>query len=258
MNTLEEMKKFEKYSMLSILPDCFFAIRVDGRSFHTEVKKMNMGRPFDIKLRAAINNAVIEVMKDFGCLFAYTESDEVTFLFNKTSDLFNRRIEKLVSLVASKMSVEFAKDEIAKGTSPTFDARILELPSEELVIKCFQWRQMDSHRNAISTQCFWRLVQSGESETKATQLLKGMKDADKNELLFSKFNCNYNNTPDWTKKGTMFYIQSYEKEGYNPVKKTKEIALRNKIICEEVKVYFRNDNLEEWLNKGIKILGDKE
>ena len=254
INSLEEMRKFERYNGLSIIPDCFFAIRVDGRSFHTEVKKMKMERPFDKKLRNAINKAVKSVMKDFGCLFAYTESDEVTFLFPKSSELFDRRQEKLVSLVASKMSVEFAKSKIAKGTCPTFDARILELPSDDLVIKCFQWRQMDSHRNAISTQCFWRLVKSGESERKATKILEGMKDSDKNELLFNKFNCNYNNTPEWTRKGTMFFIKEYTKRGYNPIKKQEEKAIRKKIVCENVKVHFRKDNLKEWLNKGVKII----
>lgn len=254
INSLEEMRKFERYNKLSILLDCFFAIRVDGRSFHTEVKKMKMKRPFDKKLRNAINKAVKSVMKDFGCLFAYTESDEVTFLFPKSSEMLDRRQEKLVSLVASKMSVEFAKSNIAKGTCPTFDARVLELPSDDLVIKCFQWRQMDSHRNAISSQCFWRLVQDGESERKATKLLEGMKDADKNELLFNRFNCNYNNTPEWTRKGTMFFIKEYTKKGYNPIKRQEEKAIRKKIVCENVKVHFRNDNLNQWLNKGVKII----
>jgi len=254
INTLEDMQKFERYSNINILKDCFFAIRVDGRSFHTEVKKMKMERPFDKKLRNAINKAIKSVMKDFGCLFAYTESDEVTFLFSKNSELFDRRLEKLISLVASKMSVEFSKSKIAKGTCPTFDARILELPSNDLVIKCFQWRQMDSHRNAISTQCFWRLVKEGESERKATKIMEGMKDADKNELLFKRFNCNYNNTPEWTRKGTMFYIKEYNKKGYNPIKKQKENAIRKKIVCENITVHFRKDNLKDWLNKGVKII----
>lgn len=254
IDSFEEMRKLERYNRLSILPDCFFAIRVDGRSFHTEVKKMKIERPFDKKLRNAINEASKSVMKDFGCLFAYTESDEVTFLFHKFSEIFDRRVEKLVSLVASKMSVEFARSKIAKGTCPIFDARVLELPSDDLVIKYFQWRQMDSHRNAITTHCFWRLVKSGESERKATKILEGMKDSDKNELLFSRFNCNYNNTPEWTRKGTMFYIKEYTKKGYNPIKKQEEKAIRKKIICEDVKVHFRKDNLKEWINKGVKII----
>ncbi len=253
-NSLEEMVKFERFAELDIISDSFFAIRVDGRSFHTEVKKMKIERPFDKKLRNAINKAIKAVMKDFGSVFAYTESDECTFLFPKNLDIFDRRVEKLVSLIASKMSVEFAKSSIVKNSCPTFDARILVLPTEEQVIRCFQWRQMDSHRNAISTQCFWRLVKSGKSERKAQKIMLGMKDKDKNELLFSEFGVNYNDTPQWQRKGTMFYIKEYIKIGYNPIKKQKEKALRKKILLEDVKVHFRFDNLNQWINKGIEVL----
>ncbi len=250
------MERFERYSDITILSNCFFAIRVDGRSFHTEVKRMKLKRPFDKKLRNALNKAIKIVMKDFGSVFAYTESDECTFLFLKDNQIFDRRIEKLTSLVASKMSVEFAKSSLVRDNkiSPTFDARILELPSKDDVIKCFQWRQMDSHRNSISTQCFWRLVKSGMSERNAQKKMMGMKDTNKNELLFSQFGINYNDTPQWQRKGTMFFVKQINKIGYNPIKKQKETAIRNKIMCEDIKIYFKKDNLDQWINKGVKIL----
>jgi len=37
-------------------------------------------------------------------------------------------------------------------------------------------------------------------------------------------------------------------------KKQKEKALRKKIIAEDVNVHFKTDNLEEWINKGVKII----
>ena len=198
-----------------------------------------------------MNKAIKTVMKDFNCRFAYTESDECTFLFYADSEMFDRRVEKLVSLVAAKMSVAFAKSNIVKNTKsiPTFDARLLILPSQYHIIKCFQWRQMDSHRNAISTQCFWRLVKSGKSKKESQRIMSEMKDKDKNELLFKEFGINYNNTPEWQRKGTMFYTKSYKKKGYNPITKKEEIAIREKIISEDVKIHFNKWNLEEWLLK---------
>ena len=44
INKLEDMQKFERYSKIDVMPNCFFAIRVDGRSFHTEGKKVKMVR----------------------------------------------------------------------------------------------------------------------------------------------------------------------------------------------------------------------
>lgn len=252
INSLEEMRKFEVYADNLILSDSYFSVRVDGRGFHTEVKKLGMKRPFDRILREALNKSIIEVMKDFNCVFAYTESDECTFLFDKDNDKFDRRHEKIVSLVASKMSVAFIKQFPNHNTSlPSFDARVLVLPTKEEVIKCFQWRQMDSHRNAISTYCFWNLVKSGKNERQAQKEMVGKNDSYKNELLFSKFGINYNNVSNWEKKGTMFYWKYYKKNGFNPITNEKVKAIRKEIVSEDVGIHFRKDNLNKWLNKGI-------
>ncbi len=57
-NSLEEMRDYELFSFVKLLPTQFFAVRVDGRAFHSEVKKMKMARPFDKKLRSAMNKAI--------------------------------------------------------------------------------------------------------------------------------------------------------------------------------------------------------
>lgn len=252
MSSLEEMQEYETLSYKKVLKECVFVIRVDGRTFHTEVKRMKLERPFDRILRDAMITAAKAVMHEFNTKFSYIESDECSFLFQKNTGLFNRRVEKLISLIAAQMSIEFAKTELSKktGVMPIFDARLVELPSTELVIKYFQWRQMDSHRNAISTQCFWRLVKSGKTERASQKVLCGMKDCDKNELLFKEFNVNYNNTPQWERKGTMIYTESYSKKGYNPIKKVEEEAIRYRFVDEDVTFHFKEDNLDEWLNKG--------
>jgi tRNA(His) 5'-end guanylyltransferase len=39
MNSLEDMRIYERYGNLQVIPGSYFAVRVDGRSFHTEEKK---------------------------------------------------------------------------------------------------------------------------------------------------------------------------------------------------------------------------
>jgi len=220
-NSLEDMRVFEQFSTPIINPNSYFVVRVDGRSFHTEVKKLGMDRPFDRELREAMIVAAKEVMSDFRPVFAYTESDECSFLFDKTWDKFDRRAEKIATLISSKMSVAFFRFFWTRygklSTLPTFDARVIPLPSLHEVVRYYRWRQMDSHRNAISTYCFWKLVQSGVKERQAAALLDGKKDSFKNELLFSKFNINYNKVSNWEKKGTMIYWANEPKKGYNPI-----------------------------------------
>ena len=46
--------------------------------------------------------------------------------------------------------------------------------------------------------------------------------AEKNELLFQE-GINFNNVPDWQKRGTGIYWEEYEKEAINP--KTQEVVL---------------------------------
>lgn len=72
------MMKFEYYSDEKILENCYIAVRVDGRAFHTEVDKMDLKRPFDRKLRTAICLSAKEVMG--GILKAYVSDFIKVFL----------------------------------------------------------------------------------------------------------------------------------------------------------------------------------
>jgi len=255
-NKMEEVKKFEYYAANKVLDNCYIAVRVDGRSFQMEVKRLNLKRPFDRKFRNAMCFAAKEVMADFGALFAYTESDECSFLFQKEFSMFERRHEKLVSLMAAKMSASFNQVSFVRdsGTAPIFDARAIVLPSKADVIKYFQWRQMDSHRNCISSYCFWKLVQEGMNNKEAHKVMDRKDDSWKNELLFERFGINYNETAKWQRKGTMLYWKEYKKKGFNPVKKEEVNAIRRKIVVEEADPGFKQDNLKHWINKGGKWL----
>jgi len=256
MNILEEMSKLEHYAQNKILQNCYIAVRVDGRSFHREVKIIGMKRPFDKKFRRAMCLAAKEVMKDFGAMFAYAQSDECTFLFPKNFSIFDRRHEKLVSLIAAKMSVYFNKASIVRnsGTVPIFDARVILLPSKADVVRYFVWRQMDSHRNCISSYCFWKLLQGGIGANEAQKLMHRKGYSWKNELLFKKYGVNYNEIPKWERRGTSLYWKEYRKIGYNPIKKEKVTAIRRKISIDDMTEQFRHNNLDNWINKGVRVV----
>ena len=181
----DDLKRYEIFSNTEIPPNAYFVVRVDGRAFHTEVKRMKMIRPFDITLRNAIINATKSVMADFGAILAYTESDEVSFLFPKEYAGYCRRNEKIVSLIAAKMSVCFAKEKLISETEliPVFDGRVVVLSSKEDVLRYFRWRMLDSRRNCISTYCFWTLVNAGYKNKKAQHELMNIKDSVKIKIL---------------------------------------------------------------------------
>ncbi|KAJ0287599.1 hypothetical protein COL940_002440 [Colletotrichum noveboracense] len=66
------------------------------------------------------------------------------------------------------------------------------------------------HINNLYNTTFWSLIQLGGYDNKtAEQMLAGTVSGDKNEILFSKFNINYNNEPEMYKKGSVIF-RDYE------------------------------------------------
>jgi len=52
---------------------------------------------------------------------------------------------------------------------------------------------------------------------------------DKNELLFSK-GINYNDLPNWQKRGVGIAFADIQKEGFNPMKQEKVLTVRRELI----------------------------
>ena len=65
----------------------------------------------------------------------------------------------------------------------------------------------------------------------ATAMLEGKSVSFKNELLFSK-GINFDKLPSWQKRGIGIWREQYEKEGFNPIKNEKEMAVRTRLKVE--------------------------
>ena len=64
---------------------------------------------------------------------------------------------------------------------------------------------------------------------KAASELMGMSSADKNELLF-KAGVNFNDLPNWQKRGSGLYWSAYEKSATNPITGEPVVVKRRKIF----------------------------
>ena len=105
---------------------------------------------------------------------------------------------------------------------------MVPLPNLECVRDYFSWRQEDAHRNSLNAHCYWLLRREGMSPREATREIEGRTVAFKNELLFSR-NINFNDLPNWQKRGVGLYYSSYEKKGYNPVKDETVTSIRSRL-----------------------------
>lgn len=147
-------------------------------------------------------------------VMGYGQSDEYSIVFHKSCDLYNRRAEKILSVIVSSFTSAYVfywseYFDIPLQYPPCFDGRVISYPTEEILIDYFRWRQADCHVNNLYNTTFWALVKSGLTESQAHSTLKGSTSADKNSILFDQFGINYNNESSMFKKGTVLTRPEY-------------------------------------------------
>ena len=169
----EKMEYFRSLYDYKLTPGGYTLVMIDGHNFSRKIKK-RFKRPFDEKFIEYMNKTAIHICKEFqGIKFAYTQSDEISFLMTdfdgeKVSDpSYGYRLCKLQSLIASEASGYFTKlmmetileskeniqekfNDIFKGGLFTFDCKVWQVPSEGDVNGWFVYRQNDCITNSVS------------------------------------------------------------------------------------------------------------
>lgn len=223
----KKMRIFEAVHDYCILPNIYMVARIDGRCFTRLTKEVHQFEaPYDIRFRDIMVETVKQLMNcGFKMIYGYTQSDEISLLFHPDENTFQRKERKLNSILAGEASAKFS---LLLGDIGTFDCRISQLPTKSLVIDYFRWRNEDAHRNALNSYCYWKLRQEDIKPSKAAMLLSGVSVADKNELLFQK-GINFNEIPNWQKRGIGIYWEEYHKDAVN--QKTGEAVnvIRNRL-----------------------------
>jgi tRNA(His) guanylyltransferase len=218
------MRALECFHALTVLPGTWPVLRLDGRGF-SRLTEARFDKPFDARFHDLMCRTAEALLTELGAVYAYTESDEISVLLPRDSNLFDREVEKLVSISAAIASSTFA---LALGAPAQFDSRIWVGAQPELVSDYFRWRQADAGRCALNGWAYWTLRRSGSTVDQATAQLEGKSVADKNELLFQR-GTNFNDLPAWQKRGTGLYWESYQKQGYNPQLGTAVTATRRRV-----------------------------
>ena len=158
-----------KYRLVRRMP---VVIRVDGKAFHTFTKKFQ--KPFDDYLMCAMRDTMLAMCRQIqGCVFGYTQSDEITLILVDYKTLeqqawFDNEVQKMCSISASLATKEFNSrfrqfvecnrqgmsaeqsgiydNAIREGAM--FDSRCFNVPVEELA-NLIYWRQQDAIRNSV-------------------------------------------------------------------------------------------------------------
>lgn len=211
----KKLRVFETAADLCVLPGVQMVARIDGRNFTRLTKELqSFEAPFDERFRDLMVQTTQRLMEcGFRVIYGYTQSDEISLLFHPDEALFGRKLRKYNSVLAGEASAAFS---LLLGERGVFDCRICQLPTQQLVVDYFRWRNEDAHRNALNAHCYWALRKQGAGVGIATERISGMSVGDKNELLYATANVNFNDFPLWQRRGTGLYWESYQKPGGNP------------------------------------------
>lgn len=207
-------------------------IRLDGKAFHTFTR--GFAKPFDARLMRVMQETTLELCKNIqGCVFGYTQSDEITLVlvdYNAldTDAWFDYSVEKMCSVAASMCTLYFnriftricgefikehaanAKDKENLGDLADQIDRVLKAymrgikngglfdarvfnVPEGEVTNCVLWRQNDATRNSVSS-----LAQAYFSPKE----LHGKNGSQMQDMLMEKYDINWNDLSITEKRGT--------------------------------------------------------
>jgi tRNA(His) guanylyltransferase len=221
-----KMRLYETNGDRIFLPEMYLVVRLDGRGFTQLTKTLDYEKPFDVRFADAMLTTTRALMEysGFSMLYGYTQSDEISLLLKPGDNTFGRKERKIVSTLAGMASSNFS---LYTETLASFDARVCQLPTKELVQDYFSWRMEDATRNALNGYCYWTLRnKDGLNGTQASRRLERLGVSDKNELLFER-GINFNEVETWQKRGLGLYWTTIQKQGYNPVKDEYVVVDRN-------------------------------
>ncbi|CAE6433625.1 unnamed protein product [Rhizoctonia solani] len=202
-----------------LLPNTHLVLRIDGHAFHKFSDSHGFRKPNDERALKLMDKAAQTVMEEYpDIVLGFGESDEFSFLFKKSTKLYNRRQSKIVSMLTSLFTSAYVFNwktyfpDTELKYPPSFDGRVVVYPGKQEIRDYFSWRQADTHINNLYNTTFWALVQGGMTAREAEKRLKGTLSKAKHEILFSSFSINYNSLPERFKKGSVLVREVVQSE----------------------------------------------
>src|SRR5579884_2279231 len=147
----KHMRALEYFHTQRLLPGAWTIIRVDGRSF-SRFTEEHFEKPFDIRFSELMAQTAKALLTELSGLLAYTASDEISVLCDPDWNLFDRSLEKIVSISAAVASATFTH---ASNMPVSFDSRVWLGTNGEQIRDYFRWRQAHAARCALNGWCYW-------------------------------------------------------------------------------------------------------
>lgn len=222
------MKEYEVYSDLRVPKNSKIILRLDGRSFHSLARELELVKPYDVDFYKTICSVCRDLFKEFSPSFIYTFSDEISILLENIP--FNGRVEKINSVIASFTSGSFTKHLNREYSKPiAFDSRIIPINDSD-ILNYFKWRQDEAWRNCVNAYGI-HFLKTKYSSAEANDKINGLNLSDIHELLFEN-GINLNDVETWKKRGIAIYKKNKKIEGFNKKENKTQISYRSYIFTD--------------------------
>ena len=230
MSLKEKCYAYQKAANYFLDPDKYIIAHIDGRSFSKMIKN-KFKKPFDDTFIEAMNETAKYLCKEVqGCIFAYTQSDEISLIIRKNDPegdvFFGGRMCKMQSILAalatSKFSQVMAIERLKSIPSCASAENVLEMCIDEIEngplyqFDCKVWN-VDSANDAMAWLLFRNIdcVRNSKQQTAQTYLPHKdllRKDADEQiEMLFNRKGINWNTfIPDYRLGRFVYKIETTE------------------------------------------------
>jgi len=236
MSLGDRIKSYEKSVESKVTSDHYFCIRLDGHKFSNFTRSFT--KPFDTEFSKAMVQTAYDALCEFNARSAYTQSDEITLIFDKTdpeknqTHIYDGRYSKLLSLSASYVSTRFNSYLDKKQSLATFDARLLVFSEDTKhdLLNHLIWRSdYDCYRNAVSMYA---------NSLFSHKFLDKKNTDEKIQMLQSK-GIDWNTIPYWQKYGVII-----KKRLVKFSNDKSEEFLRTRPISISFKLTFSDKNLK--------------
>ena len=175
--------------------------RLDGRSFSNFTRGMK--RPYDISMYLAMANTAKALVKETHPRICYTQSDEISLVWQITGKvsqmMFDGKVMKMASVLAGLASVHFFKavadsEYLSRFSDrmPHFDCRVLQVPSRTEAANMILWREIDATKNAVS------MAARAHFSARALHL----KDQTAMRAMMAEKGIDFDAYPTWFRRGT--------------------------------------------------------
>lgn len=211
------------------------ALRIDGKAFHTFTRGFQ--KPFDAVLMYAMQKTMRYLCKNIqGCVFGYTQSDEITLILidyqTLTTDAwFDYEVQKLCSVSASMATMAFnnffsvsvddygkanIKDWYLGGTNRELSdnersaLKYIESYTKSLANGAmFDARCFNIPKEEVCNLIYWRqldatrnsIQMAGQANFSHSEL-QGKKCSDIQDMLMERYKINWDKYPTPCKRGT--------------------------------------------------------